>query len=106
MVIECHCAAVNVSTYCWERVAVARIRATYQVFISAVGCRVHLMPYNMCKLSQIQLFTQNYMCVSCMCRKASGDRSRLIHIWNAETCQLLHSSLTRQHRDAISVSNV
>lgn len=33
---------------------------------------------------------------------ASGDRSRLIHIWNAETCQLLHSSLTRQHRDAIS----
>jgi len=36
--------------------------------------------------------------------QASGDRSRLIHIWNVETCVLLHSALTRQHRDAVSVS--
>jgi len=48
-------------------------------------------------------------CTSCsytfdVCWKASGDRSRLIHVWNAETCHLLHSTLTRQHRDAISVS--
>ena len=28
----------------------------------------------------------------------------MIHVWNAETCHLLHSTLTRQHRDAISVS--
>jgi len=45
-----------------------------------------------------------HMCNNDVCWKASGDRSRLIHIWNAETCQLLHSTLTRQHRDAISVS--
>ena len=34
--------------------------------------------------------------------QASGDRNNLIHIWNPDTCELLHTF--KGHRGAISVS--
>ena len=36
--------------------------------------------------------------------QASGDRNKLIHIWDPDGCELLHTF--KGHRDAVSVSSI
>jgi len=70
------------------------------------GKKVHVIPR--CRKGPVQKTNGHTTHVMCLAISsdgqylASGDRSKIINVWNPETCELLHATLTRQHRNAIS----